>query len=109
MKETILNFLALIKKLFWTSPVKTEKQKNEKLPAADVAHAYVIIYYKGKPIQLEKRQVAYFNSLDAKTKKMWVDAFNANIKKGRLVLKEIDGKKVYVKGRGFDHKKHFTK
>lgn len=109
MKEEISKFLAWIKKWLWDNPVKIEKQKKEKTRAEEVAHAYEIIYYKGKPIQLEKSQIPYFHSLDGKTKKRMVNDFNIKIRKRQLVLQEIDGKKLYIKARGIDHKKHFTK
>ena len=106
MIKKIIKFL---KKWFWEEPTKTKKQEKNKPAAEEISHAYEIIYHKGKPFQLATKQIPYFDSLDAKTKDAWVRAFNQKIKKGILVLKEIDGKKLYVKNRGIDYKKHFTK
>lgn len=61
--------LAWIKKWFWEKPVEVKKEPPAKIPATEVAHAYVVIDYHGQKINLRKTEVSLFNAMSRKDKR----------------------------------------
>lgn len=105
----IKKFFQLLRKLFWDEPTKVKKEKKAPVPASEVTHDYVIIQYKNRDIQLRNHEVPMFESMLARDKEEMVKNFQRLVKKHKLVLQEIDGKKIYARTRGYDYSKHFVK
>lgn len=95
-------FLVWLQKWFWINPTKKVPEKKAHAMAYEAMKDWDVVNYNGTKIPFRIHEIAKFNALPRKGKRQIAESMKAELKKGRMIIVEIEGKDTVVLNRNYE-------
>ena len=88
-------------KWLWTNPTKKVPEKKAHVMAHEVMKNWGVVNYNGTKIPFRIHEISKFNALPRKGKRQIAESMKVELKKGRMIIVEIEGKDTVVLNRDY--------